>query len=369
MDTTELRRIARQLNLPGFDMAQAQLLATARVLVVGAGGLGCPAMQSLAAVGLGNIRLYDDDTVDLSNIHRQILFGVDDVGRRKVDAAADRLRQIQPGIGVEAVHARLTPDNILAALEGVDLVLDGSDTFATKYLVADAAEVSGTPLIWGTVLRYAGQVALWNSGPGVSGGVGLRDLFPTQPAADSTPDCATAGVLGVTTSVVGNLMATEAIKYLSGLGESIPGRVYSYEALDTSLRAFNVGADPARRPVTELEGFYGAGACATPPVSPPDPEVERVLELVRTGRARALDVREVHEKLLADLPVETVGLHLPMSEVSPGRVAEVLGDVEGPVVVYCGSGVRSARFIGAHAGGVLAELINLPGGVNGLTGR
>ena len=368
METTELRRIARQLNLPGFGMAQAGRLADARVLVVGAGGLGCPAMQSLAAVGLGNIRLYDDDTVDLSNIHRQILFGTDDVGRRKVDAAADRLRQLQPGIAVEAVHARLTPDNILAALDRVDLVLDGSDTFATKYLVADAAELTGTPLIWGTVLRYAGQVALWHSGPGVSGGVGLRDLFPEQPAADSTPDCATAGVLGVTTSVVGNLMATEAVKYLTGLGESVPGRVYSYEALGTSLRSFNVGADPARTPVPGLEGFYGAGACATPPVTEPNPEARRVLGLVRAGRARALDVREVHEKVLADLPVEAAGLHLPMSEVSAGRVTELLGEVDGPVVVYCASGVRSARFIEEHAGRVPVELINLPGGVNGLVG-
>jgi sulfur-carrier protein adenylyltransferase/sulfurtransferase len=361
----ELRRIARQLNLPGFGMAQAQRLADARILVVGAGGLGCPAMQSLAAVGLGRILLYDDDVVDLTNIHRQILFGAHDVGRRKVDAAADRLRQIQPGIEIDAVHERLTPENIVSALAGVDMVLDGSDTFATKYLVADAAEITGTPLIWGTVLRYAGQVALWHSGPGVDGGVSLRDFFPTQPAADSTPDCATAGVLGVTTSVVGNLMATEAIKYLTGLGESVPGRVYGYDALGTSLRSFTVRADPARMPVTELEDFYGAGACATPPVMESDPAAARLLELVREGRARALDVREPHEKLLADLP-SGADLHLPTSEASPERVRELLGDVLAPVVVYCASGRRSAEFIDAHAEGVAAELLNLPGGVNGL---
>lgn len=361
----ELRRIARQLNLPGFDMAQAQRLADARVLVVGAGGLGCPAMQSLAAVGLGRILLYDDDVVDLTNIHRQILFGAHDVGRRKVDAAADRLRQIQPGIEIDAIHERLTPDNIVSALARVDLVLDGSDTFATKYLVADAAEITGTPLIWGTVLRYAGQVALWHSGPGVDGGVSLRDFFPTQPAADSTPDCATAGVLGVTTAVVGNLMATEAIKYLTGLGESVPGRVYGYDALGTSLRSFTVRADPARLPVTELEDFYGAGACATAPVAESDPAAARLLDLVREGRARALDVREPHEKLLADIP-SGADLHLPTSEVSPERVRAVLDGVAAPVVVYCASGRRSAEFVDAHADLVSVELLSLPGGVNGL---
>ena len=360
----ELRRIARQLNLPGFGTEQAQRLADARVLVVGAGGLGCPAMQSLAAVGLGRILLYDD-VVDLTNIHRQILFGAHDVGRRKVDAAADRLRQIQPGIEIDAVHERLTPDNIVSALAGVNLVLDGSDTFATKYLVADAAEITGTPLLWGTVLRYAGQVALWHSGPGVDGGVSLRDFFPTQPAADSTPDCATAGVLGVTTSVVGNLMATEAIKHLTGLGESIPGRVYGYDALGTSLRSFTVRADPTRLPVTELEDSYGAGACATAPVAESDPAAARLLALVREGRARALDVREPHEKLFADIP-SGPDLHLPTSEVSPERVRAVLDGVTAPIVVYCASGRRSTEFVDAHAELVPVELLSLPGGVNGL---
>lgn len=368
MEHTELRRIARQLNLPGFGMEQARRLAGSRVLVVGAGGLGCPAMQSLAAVGIGRIRLYDDDVVDLTNIHRQILFGAADVGRRKVDAAAERLRQLQPGLEVDAVHARLTPDNIVAALSDIDLILDGSDTFATKYLVADAAELTGVPLIWGTVLRYAGQVALWRSGPGTSAGVGLRDFFPVQPAADSTPDCATAGVLGVTTSVVGNLMATEAIKYLVGLGASVPGRVYSYDALGTSLRSFTVRADPARTPVTELESFYGAGACAVASSTPPDPEALRLLALVREGRARTLDVREEHESLLTELP-DGPDLRLPTSRLDQAALIEALAGVSGPVVVYCASGKRSATVVQeqsetARAAGV--ELLSLPGGVNGL---
>ena len=216
----ELKRTARQMNLPGFGPEQQQRLYDAHVLVIGAGGLGCPVMQTLAATGVGHITVWDDDTVDLTNIHRQILFGASDVGRRKVDVAAERLRALQPDIQVTAVNDRLSPDNFIEALEGIDLVIDGSDTFATKFLAADAAEVTGTPLLWGSVLRYRGDIALWHSGPGApADGVGLRDLYPTQPDADSVPDCATAGVLGVTTSVVGSLISTEAVKYLAGIGE------------------------------------------------------------------------------------------------------------------------------------------------------
>ncbi|AGF72792.1 ThiF family adenylyltransferase [Corynebacterium halotolerans] len=360
----EMRRIARQLALPGFGIEQQERLADARVLVIGGGGLGCPAMQSLASVGVGHITVIDDDTVDITNIHRQILFGAEDEGRPKVEVVAGRLRALQPGIRVTALRERITVDNAVELLGQADLVLDGSDTFATKYLVADAAEITGTPLVWGTVLRFRGDAALWWSGPGApSDGVGLRDLFPEQPDADSVPDCATAGVLGVTTAVVGGLMATEAVKHLAGIGESVPGRLLSYGALSSSMRSFAVARDPGREPVRELDGDYGAAACAAPSVPPEE------LELVTSGRAVALDVREPHEKLLTDLPVDSPGLHLPMSWVSPGRVDEVLAGVDGTVVVYCASGMRSARFVdeyseNARRAGV--ELVSLPGGVDGL---
>ncbi|MDR7329618.1 ThiF family adenylyltransferase [Corynebacterium guangdongense] len=366
MDRTELRRIARQLNLPGFGIGQARRLNQARVLVVGAGGLGCPALQTLVASGLGRVRLYDDDTVSLSNIHRQILFGVDDVGRPKVAAAAERLRALQPGLEIEAVRERLTPATILAALEGVDVILDGSDTFATKYLVADAAEITGVPLVWGTVLRYSGQFAVWHSGPGApEDSPGLRDLFPVQPAADSVPDCATAGVLGVTTSVLASLMATETIKLITGLGEVVPGTVFSYEALRASLSSLRVRRDPGRAAVRRLRDFYGYGACAAADRPGPHPEATRLLGLIAGGSLRALDVREVHEKLIADLPTGA-DLHLPASELTAESLAEVLEGVPGPVVVYCASGRRSARVV-EKWGGREVDLLSLPGGVNGLT--
>ncbi|KQB86646.1 ThiF family adenylyltransferase [Corynebacterium lowii] len=363
----ELRRVARHLALPGFGMEEQERLHASRVLVIGAGGLGCPLLQSLAAAGLGHIVLLDDDVVDLSNIHRQILFGASDVGRPKVEVAAARLRELQPGISVEARQERLDNTNALDYFRGVDLVIDGSDTFATKYLSADASEITGTPLLWGTVLRFSGQVALWHSGAGAETGaqpsVGLRDLFPEQPAADSVPDCATAGVLGATTAVVANLMATETIALLSGLRPVVPGTVLTYDALAATLCTFRVSADPAREPVTELADDYGAGACGVDSSG----LAGSLLPEVRSGAAAALDIREPHEVLLSDLPADLHPHRLPLSSV--GSIDDVSAALRGmgaeKVVVYCASGKRSAEFVRRY-GDLGWELVSLPGGVKGI---
>ncbi|MCP1387930.1 ThiF family adenylyltransferase [Corynebacterium sp. TA-R-1] len=340
----ELARTARQMNLPGFGLPEQEALHNAHVLVIGAGGLGCPVMQALAATGVGEITVVDDDVVSLSNIHRQILFGAVDVGRKKVEVAAERLRELQPGITVHAVDARLDESNIVAALKGIDVLIDGSDTFTTKFLAADAAEITGTPLVWGSVLRYRGDVALWWSGPGApADGVGMRDLYPAQPDPDSVPDCATAGVLGVTTSVVGGLMATETVKFLTGVGEAKVGRLHMYDALTASVRHFNVARDPGRELVTEL-GVY-AQACAVPIDDGGDAPGAALISMLERGAAVSLDVREPHEKALTDIAVP--GPNLPMSELdAPGRVDEVLDVLPaGDVVVYCAGGVRSAKFV------------------------
>lgn len=367
IEDDELRRVARQLNL--ITAAQQERLHEARVLVIGAGGLGCPLMQSLAAVGVGHIRLLDDDTVDVTNIHRQVLFGAGDVDRPKVEVAAERLAALQPGIVVDAEQARLTTGNALAECGAVDLVIDGSDTFATKYLSADACEATGTPLVWGTVLRFAGQAALWHSGPGSAGdrGVGLRDFFPEQPDAAFAPDCATAGVLGATTAVVGNLMATEAVKYLAGLTRpdgtpaSTPGRVLDYDALAGTVRALSVRADTAREPVTGVRDFYGAACAASIDDVALDPgraEAHRLLDEVRAGEAVAVDVREPHEVLVEDLDCPSV--KLPLSRLNPDALAEAVGPA-GKVVVYCASGVRSGMVVdNVELDGV--EIVSLPGG-------
>lgn len=349
---SELRRTARQLALPNWGIEQQQRLFNSHVLVIGGGGLGCPAMQSLASAGVGHISVIDDDTVDITNIHRQILFGAEDVGRPKVEVAAQRLRQLQPDITVTELNKRLTVDNAVEILSGVDLVLDGSDSFTTKYLVADAAEITGTPLVWGTVLRFRGDVCLW------ADGVGLRDLFPVQPTGDSIPDCATAGVLGATTATIGAMMATEAIKFLAGF-EVQPGRMLSYDALTASTRSFTVTADPARPRVSTLQPDYADAVCAV------GPSPQELLDDVRSGHATLLDIREPHEWLLDDSLAGLDPVRLPVSTINgPQSVRKVLGDAQ-RVVVHCASGVRSAAFCETYAD-LGFELLNLPGGINAL---
>ena len=388
----EQLRTSRHLNLPGFGAEQQQQLHDARVLVVGAGGLGCPAMQSLAAAGVGTIVLYDDDTVDVTNLQRQILFSADDVGRPKVDVVAGKLRRLQPDLNIETHQLRLNPDNIVEAFSRVDVVLDGSDNFATKFLVADAAEITHTPLVWATVLRFAGQLSVFRTGE-----VGLRDVFPEQPSGDSIPDCASAGVLGATTAVMGSLAATEVIKILTNIGEPLLGRMLSYDALTATTRIFNVVADPDREPVAELIDHRNTtGACSTTDTGVGSTATterapaagltgtsarETLLQLVASGKATALDVREYHEKLLTDLPdLSSSGEseHLAMSELGgpDGRLDVASEKVENllqrhansDVVVYCASGVRSQHFVDTY-GQVASEhgvsLYNLPGGVKG----
>ncbi|WIM67149.1 ThiF family adenylyltransferase [Corynebacterium breve] len=361
----ELRRVARQTLLPGLGVSGQEALHNAHVLVIGAGGLGCPVMQSLAATGVGEITVIDDDIVDFTNIHRQILFGADDVGRPKVDAAAERLAQHQPGIVVNTINDRFTATNAIDLLAHVDLLIDGSDTFNTKFLAADAAEATGTPLVWGTVLQYRGDVALWWSGHQGNRGVGLRDLYPTQPDPANAPDCATAGVLGVTTSVVGNLMATEAIKFITGLSAGPQaGSLLMYNALTADVRHFQVEADPARPLVTEL--FDDTPTANHVPMSD-----KGLLSSVQRGEAIAIDVREVGEKALSDLalPADSV-VHLPMSEWENDHalVEDALRTLStSTAVVYCASGRRSRMFVDKFE--QLARrheivLLSLPGGVN-----
>lgn len=388
----EQRRTARHLNLPGFGPAEQQRLHDARVLVVGAGGLGCPAMQSLASAGVGTIVLYDDDTVDVTNLHRQILFPAEDVGRAKVDAASDALKRIQPDIRVETHRYRLDTGNIVDAFRQVDLVIDGSDNFDTKFLVADGAEISGTPLVWTTVLRFAGQISVFNSTASGERGIGLRDLFPDKPSGDSIPDCASAGVLGATTAVMGALAATEAIKWLTGVGQPLLGTVVSYDALSARTQSFRIAPDPDRQPVATLAPNDDAVASSPAACTTSSPATHAVTttkaldnaalhELVRTGKAFTVDVREYHETLLAQpnfIGEQGADEHLAMSaladpagtlDVASPAVAEAFARHQGSdAVVYCASGVRSQHFVEKY-GQVASEygitLHNLPGGVRG----
>lgn len=346
LSDTERARTARQRILPGFGDDAQERLHAAHVLIVGAGGLGCPALQQLAAAGIGTITLIDSDTVDMSNLHRQVLFGTGDVGKPKADVAAARARELNPELTITPLKKRLDASNVLDLCDDADLVLDGSDTFDTKYLVADACEITSTPLAWGTVLRYGGQAGLWRSGTDcIDGrGVGLRDLFPEPPHGEAL-ECSTAGVLGATTSVIAGIMATATIAALAQLPHhsELVGRVTSYEALPGSFRTLQVSADPDRALVTALPGQ---------PSLPPE---------LRSGHACLLDISDTPT---APAPAVSLPWHTVSDDDSVRRA--LLSCDSSLVYVACPSGGRSAGFALRYAdlaADMGIELRNLPGGL------
>ena len=294
-------------------------LAAARVLVIGAGGLGTPAIQYLAAAGVGRLTVIDDDRVERTNLQRQVLHTEADVGRPKAESARDAVALRDPAIEVTTLVERLGPDNALALFRDHDLVLDGSDNFATRYLVNDAAELTGTPVVWGSIHRFAGQVSVFHPGHGPM----LRDLFPDIPDADSIESCATGGVFGVLCGAVGSAMAAEALKLICGIGEPLVGRLARYDALSARWGELRFVADPDRPPVTDLADVAAACRAAAPQGRADDITAGDLIAVpgtgaycrsmasqynhiprppviaVRDGRARVLVRRETVEDLLA----------------------------------------------------------------------
>jgi molybdopterin/thiamine biosynthesis adenylyltransferase/rhodanese-related sulfurtransferase len=243
----DVERYARQLTLPEVGLAGQRALQQARVLLVGAGGLGCPASLYLAVAGVGHLTLVDDDRVERSNLHRQVLHGERDRGRPKVESGAAALLELNPRVDVTRVATRVDATNAHTLLAGQQLVIDGSDNFPTRYAVNDACVALGIPLVHGSVFRFEGQVSVfWPGRPGRPGPC-YRCLYAEAPPADLAPSCAEAGVLGVLPGVIGLLQATEAFKLLLGIGEPLVGRLLHYDALRSSFEEFEVSRDPECR--------------------------------------------------------------------------------------------------------------------------
>ena len=314
-------RYSRQLVLPGFgEPAQAQL-AAARVLVIGAGGLGSAVLPALAAAGVGAIGIVDDDLVELSNLHRQTIHGTEDVGNFKTTSAVESLRAINPGVTVMPFEQRLTSQNALDLFSQFDLIVDGSDNFATRYLAADAATITQTPIVWGAVSQYGGQASVT-----VPGGPGYRDLFPTPPPAGSVENCESGGVLPTTVAVIGSIMATEVIKLLTGIGTPLVGRVSTYDALSGRFRELEF--ERSSEPVSELIDYAAfCGLVQSDDVTP--------VQLSTMQSAQLIDVREQWEAEIAFLPG---ALLVPLSTLQ-GAIARL--DPREEYVVYCHHGVRS----------------------------
>ncbi|MGW9631620.1 ThiF family adenylyltransferase [Agromyces sp. NPDC055520] len=354
-----IARFSRQIMLPGFGELAQRRLAAARVLVVGAGGLGSALVPYLAGAGIGTIGLADDDVVELSNLHRQVSHGIADIGRRKVDSLADTVAAIDPDCRVVRHGERLTAANLRDILTDYDLVVDGSDNFPTRYLTSDAAVLEGKPLVWGAILRFHGQVGLsWREH-----GPTYRDLFPVPPAPDEVLSCALGGVLPTLCATVGSLMAGEVVKLVTGIGELLLGRVTTIDSLSGRIREIEYEAiadAPAITSLVDYELFCGvaderstsqAGAAA--PISSAE-----LLRRLRSGEPLHLvDVREPGEAALRRI----LGSELvPLGDLVGGAEPDAGG---GAIVVYCEQDPRSRRAARLLRERGHADVVYLAGGI------
>jgi sulfur-carrier protein adenylyltransferase/sulfurtransferase len=374
----ELYRYARHLSLPEVGMAGQLRLKEGRVLCVGAGGLGSPLALYLAAAGVGTLGLVDFDTVDESNLQRQILHGTSDVGRSKLDSAEDRLRDVNPHVKIERHETRLTSENALEILDGYDVVVDGTDNFPTRYLVNDACVLLGKPNVYGSIFRWEGQVSVFAT----EGGPCYRCLFREPPPPGLVPNCAEGGVLGVLPGMIGTAQATEVVKLLLGVGRPLVGRLLILDALDMSWREVSLrrnpdcpvcGDEPTQTGLIDYEIFCGlspagdSGERATGPTAgsngtPPVGTITAAALLERLSAEEApflLDVRQDWEWSVGNLGERGARL-VPLAELE-SRLAEIPRDR--PVVVYCKSGQRSERAAGLLMEHGFPDVVNLEGGL------
>lgn len=371
----DLRRYARHLTLPGFGAEGQRTLRASRVLVIGAGGLGSPALLYLAGAGVGHITIIDDDVVDESNLQRQVIHRESDIGRPKAESAADAVRRLDSEASVTAIVGRLSVDNAEELFAAHDVVLDGADNFATRYLSSDAAELTGTPLVWATILQFAGQLSVFWPGHGPM----LRDLYLDIPDPGSVPSCAAGGVLGAMVGQIGSMMVVEAIKVLTGVGKVGVGKLVLIDALEATTRTLSFAADPEREPVSDLTEI--AQVCAASWSEDEEDPAQSVRsigpnmahELLARG-VPLIDVREPDEH--AEVAIAGSVL-VPLGDIRSrgwAAVNEALAQADGVatgaegVLIHCHSGARSQQAIellasDTEADGVTPELINLDGGI------
>lgn len=340
----KFKRYQRQIILKEFGDLGQQKLVDAKVLVIGAGGLGCPALQYLAAAGVGYIGIVDFDVVDISNLQRQVLYTVEDIGKLKAETAANKLKALNPEIQIQPYNLQLTNDNALELISVYDLVIDGSDNFATRYLVNDACVILDKPLVYGAVLRFEGQVGVFNLADGVSKvKTNYRDLFPAPPDPLSTLSCNEAGVLGVLPGTIGTMQATEAIKIISGVGKPLCNKIISYNALHNSFNDFNILPTKKKEgcfPKTESEflNFNYHWFCNSI-ANIPEISVEGFNSLREKEKLTIIDVREKEELPVVD---EFLFILIPLSEFE-SLVSTI--SPENKIVIFCKSGKRSMKAI------------------------
>jgi MoaD family protein len=361
----EVQRYSRHLIMPEVGMDGQRKLKAGSVVCVGAGGLGSPAAMYLAAAGIGKLGIIDFDTVDASNLHRQIIYGTADVGRRKLEASGERIASLNPGVKVVTHETALTSKNALDILRDYDVVLDGTDNFQTRYLVNDACVLLGKPNAYGSIFRFDGQASVF----AVKGGPCYRCLYPEPPPPGLVPSCAEGGVLGVLPGVIGLIQATEAIKLILGTGQPLIGRLLLYDALQMRFRELKLRRDvecpvcgdhPSIKELVDYDAFCGITPPQAQPVAAGVPEVtaeELKKQLDRGDDVFVLDVREPNEYQICKIAGSKL---IPLGEL-PLRVAELDRDRE--MVVHCKMGGRSAKAVALLQERGFTRVRNLKGGI------
>lgn len=359
----ELRRYARHASIPGFGLEAQQKLKAARVLVIGAGGLGSPVSMYLAAAGVGTLRIVDADAVELSNLQRQILHGESDVGRAKVESAADTLREVNPHVHLDLVKDVFCAANARELASGCDVIIDGTDNFPTRYLSNDVAVWAGMPNVYGSILRFDGQVSVF--APHL-GGPCYRCMAPQPPKPGMVPTCAEGGVLGALPGIVGSMQALEAIKLITGVGQPLIGRLLHLDTLGMNFRTFTLKRDP-ECPVcgenpTITEPIDYDGFCGVPkkPDLPMKTLTVSELKALRSSGDvhHLLDVRQPDEWAVCS--IEGAQL-IPLGEL-PARVEELPRDKR--LIIHCKAGGRSARAVAWLMEQGFEDVWNVEGGMD-----
>ncbi len=362
----EVMRYSRHLIIPDVGMAGQKRLKNARVLCVGAGGLGSPALMYLAAAGVGTLGIVEFDVVDVSNLQRQIIHGVSDVGRSKAESARDSIKEINPYVNVVLHEERLDSSNVMDLFAQYDLIVDGTDNFATRYLVNDACVLLGKPYVWGSIYRFDGQASVFWAEHGPC----YRCLYPEPPPPGMVPSCAEGGVLGVLCASIGAIQVTEAIKLLTGVGDPLLGRLMIYDALEMTYRQVGVRKDPecavcGKNPtVTELidyEAFCGTISDEAAEAARDSTITALELKAMKDAGEEILlvDVREPGEYEIVNIPGSVL---IPKGEILDGSALERLPH-DKRIVLYCKVGGRSAEALAVVKGAGFANAVHLGGGV------
>jgi molybdopterin/thiamine biosynthesis adenylyltransferase/rhodanese-related sulfurtransferase len=355
----EIAQYSRHLILPEFNIEGQRKLKNSSVLVVGAGGLGCPLLQYLTAAGVGHLGIVDYDIVDQSNLQRQVLYSADDIGKSKAETAAKKLFRLNPHIRFSVINDQLTSRNALEIISKFDIVCDGTDNFPTRYLVNDACVILDKPNIHGAIFKFEGQVSVFNyKFENGDHGPQYRDIFPTPPPPGEVPSCAEGGVLGVLPGIVGSIQASETIKVIAGIGEPLAGKLFIFDALSFETRILKINKNPDLQiPEVLIDYDDFCGLNESPDRTVTEISVEELKSMIDKDKDfQLIDVRNQYEHNIASLE----GLLIPLDDLDQ-RVSEIPTDKT--TIFYCRSGIRSAKAIKKLQKLGFKNLFNLKGGI------